>query len=153
MEKVLFIAFSAVLFIILSPGVFLTFPKRGSLLIKTACHAVIFAGILFIVNMVISKKSHVENFQEGACSISQAFTDPLGCLFGAVATLTGDLLKPFLQPFFNKLNSKLNDVNSMLASELRLVSHLMQKFNGKLSQLHLCTFKTPILYNLILLII
>ena len=124
MKEVLFIAFSAVLFVILSPGVFLSLPKRGSLLIKAGLHAVIFAGILFIVSTVIGNKNSAENFKEGKCSFN--ITKPLDCL----GQLTGPLLSPLLDPFLKKLKDKLKKANKMINEELRLVYHLMDKYKA-----------------------
>lgn len=113
MKEVLFIAFSAVLFVILSPGVFLSLPKRGGLLVKTACHAVIFAVVLFIVDMVISKKSqsHAENFKEGAKTLFELIAGGVNSIPVVQRNNLDDKKKKF-DDNINKKLSKLPDVKT-----------------------------------------
>jgi len=46
--------FVAVLFFVLSPGVLLSLPKRGSLMMKAAVHAVVFAVVLYFTEDTVS---------------------------------------------------------------------------------------------------
>jgi len=58
--------YSAVLFYILSPGVFLRLPANGSKMMVTAVHAAIFASVLYLTkNMVGRMSAGLEGMQEG----------------------------------------------------------------------------------------
>ena len=46
--------FVAVLFFVLSPGVLLSLPPKGSLMMKAAVHAVVFAVILYFAEDTVS---------------------------------------------------------------------------------------------------
>ena len=49
MYNLMMLAFTALLFYVLTPGVLLSFPARGSLVKKAAVHAVVFAVVFALV--------------------------------------------------------------------------------------------------------
>jgi hypothetical protein len=58
--------YSAVLFFVLSPGVFLRLPQNGSKMIVTAVHAAILGMILYLTeNMIWRMSIDLEGMQEG----------------------------------------------------------------------------------------
>jgi hypothetical protein len=58
--------YCALLFYVLSPGVFLRLPQNGSKMMVTAVHAAIFGIILYFTQKAVWKMSlGLEGFQEG----------------------------------------------------------------------------------------
>ena len=55
----------ALLFFILTPGVFITLPRKGSKLIVAATHAIVFAGVIYLVYKVLWK-CRVDGFNSRA---------------------------------------------------------------------------------------
>ena len=53
-QEYLISVFVAVLFFVLSPGVLLSLPPKGSLMMKAAVHAVVFAVILYFTEDIVS---------------------------------------------------------------------------------------------------
>ncbi len=47
------VIFSAVLFYILSPGILLSFPKSGSVQMKAAIHALVFAAVFGVTHKIV----------------------------------------------------------------------------------------------------
>ena len=60
------IIYYAVLFFVLSPGVFLRLPQNGSKMMVTLVHAVIFGSILYFTRNIVRKMSiGLEGMEEG----------------------------------------------------------------------------------------
>ena len=53
-QEYLMSIFVAVLFFVLSPGVLLSLPPKGSLMMKAAVHAVVFAAVLYFAEDTVS---------------------------------------------------------------------------------------------------
>jgi len=68
----LLILVSTVLFFVLTPGVLLRLPTKGSLLLSAGVHAVVFAILLWAILKFVFKRS--EGFSEG---LTQAQADAL----------------------------------------------------------------------------
>jgi hypothetical protein len=60
--------YAAILFFVLSPGIFLRFPSKGDKMTVAAVHAVIFALIWHFTHKHVWRFSQMEGFSEGAQS-------------------------------------------------------------------------------------
>jgi len=55
--------FIALLFFALTPGVLLSLPKKGSLMMKAAVHAVVFAAVFYFIQKPVMNFLYREGFQ------------------------------------------------------------------------------------------
>jgi uncharacterized membrane protein YvbJ len=56
--------YAAVLFVLLTPGVILRIPQKGSLLYASILHAIIFGILLYFISKIVHQNSRkVESFQ------------------------------------------------------------------------------------------
>ena len=58
MRNILMSLFVAVLFFVLTPGVLLSLPKKGSLYTKAAVHALVFAVVFHLTHKAVWKYLH-----------------------------------------------------------------------------------------------
>jgi hypothetical protein len=65
--------YSAILFFVLSPGVFLRLPSNGSKLVVAGVHALVFAVVLYFTAHFVWRMSlRMEGFKEGQVLLGKA---------------------------------------------------------------------------------
>jgi hypothetical protein len=68
----------AVLFVLLTPGLLLRIPSKGSLLTASIVHAVVFAILFYvIVKLVYQRWSNVESFSNNLCGRTKIIEEQL----------------------------------------------------------------------------
>jgi hypothetical protein len=60
--------YAAILFVLLTPGVLLRIPSKGSLLTSSIIHAIVFGILLYFISKIVHQyKYGVENFENSEC--------------------------------------------------------------------------------------
>jgi hypothetical protein len=117
---------TVLLFVVLTPGVLLRLPRKGSLLMAAVVHGIIFAILSYLIYTGIRNMS--EGFQEGA---AESKIPPIP---SASHLVTGDLMsktdflnyRDKLKTYINDFSSKIND-NSVTVTDadyIRFIAEL-----------------------------
>ena len=68
----------AVLFVLLTPGLLLRIPSKGSLLIASVVHAIVFGIVFYIIaKLVYQRWSNVESFGNNLCGRTKIIEEQL----------------------------------------------------------------------------
>jgi len=79
--------YAALLFVVLTPGVLLRLPPKGSLLTAAVVHALVFALVMYLTSSyVVRAMASISGFEDMACKADADCKDPMMMCKGSKCT-------------------------------------------------------------------